>query len=156
MKWYNKILRRLGDRRLLTHDEFEKLMLEQFRLTNPAFRIIPKRQHELLLDIAAISQLLNESVSKKTPRHRLSLIQQRLQSALMTYKIVEDDANIPPSTNAHEELHLMDIPGMNDELKNQMAIAAEVTLSDQSGPASDQSTEGHHEALGHQRRNLGD
>lgn len=114
MTWYNKIFDLFGHRRLMTHGEFWIQVRKE--IGQGSFRVIPRRQHELLLDIAATANVIVGDVEiynklRDSEKRPFKEAVQRLHSALMSYKIVEQDENPPPSTNAHKELHLMDIPG---------------------------------------------
>lgn len=76
-------------------------------------RVITKREHQLLLDIAAMAQLIashkhwTKNMSELDPD-----LLRRLNMALRSYKIVSGDEHRtpPPSTNAREEETLMEIP----------------------------------------------
>ena len=110
MKWYNKyIFRHFGDRRLMTRPEFLQQIRAEVNIRE--LRVLPAREHELLMDIAATAHVIVQDQMKTGSVD--GLVWARLQSALTSYRIVEDDRlnqNTPHSTNAREELHLMDIP----------------------------------------------
>lgn len=113
MRWYNKyIFKFIGNRRLLTEDEFRRAMNAQFG--NGKLRIILARQHELLLDISAnadvLTRKLDHSVVRPFEDEVVAKLINDIRTGLMTYKIVDDDHRTPPSTSAREEVQLMEIP----------------------------------------------
>ena len=112
MRWYNRIFRRLGDRRLMTREEFILQVAYELASRDRGFMVMPRVKYRMLLEIAATASLLNRELDD----HPLFLeklgwclpIQQRLQEQLMTFKEAE---NTPHSTNAYGEEVLMNIPG---------------------------------------------
>lgn len=107
MSWYNRwIFRHIGNRRLLTEEEFRLAMLGRFQ--SGQLRVVEARDHELLLDIAATSQgIVSKYVgTSRGPIRFDDALVQRLQSALISYKIREQDQQ-----GGREEVSLMEIPG---------------------------------------------
>lgn len=100
MKWYNRIFRRLGQRRLFTREEFIIQVAYELANRDKGFMIMPRAKYRMLLEIAACADL--------SIRYPGLPIQQRLQQALIDYKLSNE---APPSTNAHEEQHLMSMGG---------------------------------------------
>ena len=77
-----------------------------------SIRVIEGRQHELLIDIAATADILVNNITNfaaTDPDAKAAI--QRLQTMLFTYKIVEQDQNIPPSTIKNGESRMMEYPG---------------------------------------------
>ena len=112
MRWYNKILKLFGDRRILTHDEYWRQVRAD--LTARHIIVVEARQYELLRDIAALADIATRHPDSTGLENGLEAAK-RLRSAVLTYKIVEQDMidgkPIPPSANRTREVHLMDIPG---------------------------------------------
>lgn len=112
MKWYNKyIFDRFGHRRLMTRDEY----MGQIRaeLESHSLRVLEKREHELLLEIAALANIATKAIAsgdRDGLDNGLDAIE-RLQPALMSFKIVQQNklAEDPPSANRTREVVLMDI-----------------------------------------------
>lgn len=106
MKWYNHIFERLGHRRLFTREEFFAQARAEFR--SHELRVITRRQHELLLDIAALADICTRHPNEVGLDQGLEAAK-RLRTAVMTFKIVQQDQEHPPSTNKEQEGHLMSI-----------------------------------------------
>lgn len=109
MKWYNKILDKFGGRRLMNRAEYWQQVHAE--IEHGSIRIIPGREHELLRDIAAIGLLIVRKY-RRADSNDIDELVRRMELALATYAIVEDDKrqDIPPSANRMREVHLMDIP----------------------------------------------
>lgn len=108
MKWYNVIFSKIGNRRLMTQQEFWAQVKVEAKVRS--IRVVEGRQHELLLRIAALADIATRHAKNNNDLQNGLTAAKELRTAIMTYKIVEDNANTPPSTNAHEELILADFP----------------------------------------------
>lgn len=111
MKWYDRIFKLFGDRRLLTHAEYWAQVQRDMRRRN--IIVIEKREWELLRDIASMANIF----CRRGRYHPLAdnaenrELLRRMELAVATYKIVEDNLtqNTPHSTNVREELHLIEV-----------------------------------------------
>lgn len=108
MKWYDRLFRLLGNRRLMTEEEFWARVRAESEAKN--IRVVDRRQHELLVEVAALASL----AVGVWQRQRATIdadVMRRLQTAVMTYKIVEQDANTPHSTIKIGEVEMLEMPG---------------------------------------------
>lgn len=111
MRWYNKVLSKFGDRRIMTHAEYWAQVQRDMKRRN--IIVIEKREWELLRDIAGMANIL----CRRGRYHPLAdnaenrELLRRMELAVATYKIVEDNLtqNTPPSTNVREEMHLIEV-----------------------------------------------